>query len=298
MTADTVTLTGTGQLVVAWSTGPAYAGAHLAVGGELAERLLEFAQAASADLSNGHSYAPDVDMEDSTHLIADRADLQDTLLLQTVELGADLPLAAEKDMANRKLTCYALVVGAGTSKVTFIRKRSPIALGSKALVGRFFSGEVTEVTEPLFAFDKVFDLIVTNEKVLILNKNGFDSLFRHSAVVLAKTPEWVKNLAAHLPLAPGSDAVLNEALQRNQFHRNKFQAILKRPHIQKLTPADVEASMKRHGLDPKVHMPGGELIFDTPENTKQILNLLNEDLFKGEFSGDEFAAGSKRRRVK
>jgi hypothetical protein len=295
MSADTVTLAGTGQLVVAWSAGAAYAGAHLAVGGDLADRLLEFAQQASGGLSNGHPYAPDVDMEDSTHLVAERADLQDTLLLQTVELGADLPLATEKDIAERSLTCYALVVGAGDAKVTFIRKRTPVALGSKALVGRFLSGEVTKVTEPLLAFDKVFDLIVTSEKVLILNKNGFDSLFRHSAVVLAKTPEWVSELAGHLPLAPGSDVVLNEALQRNQFHRNKFQAILKRPHIEKLTPADVEASMKRHGLDPQVLMPGGQLVFDTPENTKQILNLLNEDLFKGEFSGDEFAAGSKRR---
>lgn len=298
MSDDTLTLVGTSQLVVAWSTGADYAGAHLAVGGDLAARLLEFAKVASADLSNGHPYAPDVDMEDSTHLVAERSDLQDTLLLQTVEQGADLPLATEKDIADRSLTCYALVVGSGTSKVTLIRKRSPIALGSKALVGRFLSGEVTEVTEPLFAFDKTFDLIVTGDKVLILNKSGFDSLFRHSAVVLAQTPDWVTELAAHLPLAPGSDALLNEALQRNQFHRNKFQAILKRPHIQKLTPADVEASMKRHGLDPKVLMPGGELVFDTPENTKQILNLLNEDLFKGEFSGDEFAAGSKRRRVK
>ncbi|GAB4001859.1 Kiwa anti-phage protein KwaB-like domain-containing protein [Nocardioides ultimimeridianus] len=295
MSADTVTLTGSGQLVVAWSTGADYGGAHLAVGGDLAARLLEFAQVASADLSSGHPYGPDVDMEDSTHLVAERADLQDTLLLQTVEQGADLPLATEKDIADRSLTCYALVVGSGTSKVTFIRKRSPVALGSKALVGRFLSGEVTEVSEPLFAFDKTFDLIVTSDKVLILNKSGFDSLFRHSAVVLAKTPDWVTELAAHLPLAPGSDVLLNEALQRNQFHRNKFQAILKRPHIRSLTPADVEDGMRRHGLDPAVLMPGGQLVFDTPENTKQILNLLNEDLFKGEFSGDEFAAGSKRR---
>ncbi|MEI2714898.1 MAG: Kiwa anti-phage protein KwaB-like domain-containing protein [Nocardioides sp.] len=295
MSADTVTLVGTGQLVVAWSTGAAYAGAHLAVGGDLADRLLEFAQQASGDLSNGHPYAPDVDMEDSTHLVADRTDLQDTLLLNTLERGADLPLATETDVAERSLTCYALVVGAGESKVTFIRKRSPVALGSKALVGRFLSGEVTKVTEPLFAFDKVYDLIVTDDRVLILNKSGFDSLFRHSAVVLAKTPEWVTDLAAHLPLAPGSEIALNEALQRNQFHRNKLQAILKRPHIQKLTPADVEAGMKRHGLDPQVLMSGGQLVLDTPENTKQILNLLNEDLFQGDFSGDEFAAGSKRR---
>lgn len=297
MTTDKVKLEGTPQLTVAWSTGNSYAGAHVLVGGELAARLLEFAEEACANLGNGHSYAPDADMEDSTHLVASRGDLHDTKLLDTLELGSSLPPASEKDLVGKSLICYALVVGVGPTQVILVRKRTPIALGTKALVGRMVSGEVTKVTEPLLAFDRNFDVIVTQDQALILNKAGFDTLFRHSNLVLARTPDWVKELASHLPLAPSSEEALNEALQRNQHHRNKFQAILKRDYIKTLTSTDLRAAMKKHGLDPDVLLPGGQLVFDSPANTKQILSLLNEDLFAGEFSGDEFAAGSKRRVV-
>jgi hypothetical protein len=43
-------------------------------------------------------------------------------------------------------------------------------------------------------------------------------------------------------------------------------------------------------------MPDGELIFDR-ETERDLLNLLNEDLFTGDFSGDRYAASRKARRT-
>jgi hypothetical protein len=57
----------------------------------------------------------------------------------------------------------------------------------------------------------------------------------------------------------------------------------------------IHAKMAAHGLNPEELMKDGSLIFDR-DTEKDLLLFLNEDLWTGDFSGDQYAAARKARR--
>jgi hypothetical protein len=53
--------------------------------------------------------------------------------------------------------------------------------------------------------------------------------------------------------------------------------------------------MKEHGLDPQRLLDADGLIIDM-DTEREVLHLLNEDLWTGDFSGEHYAAARKSRR--
>ena len=51
------------------------------------------------------------------------------------------------------------------------------------------------VTSLFFAFDRRYDAVITSTDVYILDKNAFEGLFKESNAVLAKTTDWIKEVA-------------------------------------------------------------------------------------------------------
>lgn len=294
MTTPNIRTDGPLTLAVAWGVGGRVHGRMVNTGQAVAEALRQAAAGTVSSMSSGHAYDPDADMEENTHLVADRIELLDTDLVETLEAGAALPLASQEDVRTKRLSCYAAVIGSGDSRTIFVRKRSPVKLATQSIVATLFDGTLNRVEEPILAFDDRYDAILTSDKVYVLDKKQFESMFKDSDAVLAKAPAWVDALAEDIPVSEASKEVLVESLRRNTFYRSKFHAILRRPHVKQLTPQVLKKKMLAHGLNPDVLMPDNELNF-SPETMKDLLRLLNEDLFIGDFSSEQFAAGSKRR---
>jgi hypothetical protein len=77
--------------------------------------------------------------------------------------------------------------------------------------------------------------------------------------------------------------------------RRKVLGILKSKYLATLTPDVLRAKMRERGLDANVLMSGDELVI-TKETERDVLLLLNEDLWTGDFSGEQYAAARKARR--
>jgi hypothetical protein len=77
--------------------------------------------------------------------------------------------------------------------------------------------------------------------------------------------------------------------------RRKVQSILRSPYLSKLTPDTLETKMTAHGLLPENLTKDGSLVFNK-DTEKDLLLFLNEDLWTGDFSGDQYAAARKARR--
>lgn len=295
MTADDVPITTEGslQLVVAWASGKTSIGRLVKTGNEVEESLRSHAKSAVESLTDPAQYAPDADIEDSTHLEADTNELLDTSLVEVLRKGASLPLATQDEIKTKTLLCHAALIGDGNNSAIFVKKRSPIQLAKKSMVAQLVNGTLDRISSPIFAFDNRYDAIITSSKVYILNKSAFEGLFKDSAAVLSKTRDWVDDVSSTVPMTEGSAEVLDQTLRRNQFLRKKFLAVKNRPHIRTLTPDDLREEIRRHGHDPAEMMDGDQLtVKDT--NVKLVLQILNEDLFSGGFSLDRYAAGSKR----
>ncbi|GEO92153.1 Kiwa anti-phage protein KwaB-like domain-containing protein [Kocuria flava] len=281
------------QLVVAWRSGKATIGRCIKTADDVEETLRSHAERAVAEMTDPAPYSPDTDMEDNTHLEADPEELFDTSLIETLRQGASLQLATEQELKTKALFCHAAVIGRGDAETIFVKKRSPIQLGKKSVVATLLNNTLDKIETPIFAFDNRYDAIITKSKVYVLDKSSFEGLFKESPAVLAKTTEWVQEVSSVVSMTDGSQEILETVLKRNQHLRKKFQAIMRRPHIQTLTPDTLRSVILSSGYNPTELMDGDNLSV-TDTNVKTVLQLLNEDLFIGSFSQEPFAAGSKR----
>jgi hypothetical protein len=151
---------------------------------------------------------------------------------------------------------------------------------------------LTRVTRPILAFDAIVDVIVGPDAAWALDQRAYERLFRDSEAVLARTREWVDQLGRVLPLADESREFLAERLRSNSVLRRKIHSVLRKPYLPSLTLADIAAKAAAHHLNPSALIHNGQLVI-TRENENDLLHLLNEDLFVGDFSHGEYAASRK-----
>ena len=284
-------------LVVAWRAGRIAACRVVKAGGEVIAVLRGYAKDSLrlVQEGQGRQYNPDdIQEAEDTYLSANQDELLDTALLAQIKLGASLPQITLDELRKKRLALYALLVGSDpTSRLIFIRKRNPVSLATKGLLA-FFDETLVRITQPILAFDPTFDVMLYSNEAWIFNQQNFEALFKESEAVLARTEKWVEDLAEVLPIAAGGKPYLAGRLRQNSIMRRKVQSILRSSYLPKLTPGALAKSMARHGLDPSKLMVNGELLFTKDTETDMLL-LLNEDLWTGDFSGDQYAAGRKGR---
>jgi len=284
-------------LVVAWRAGRIAACRVVKAGGEVIAALRQYAKASQqrALETRGRPYSPDNLQEtEDEYLFASQEELLDTALLEQIKRGASLPQITSDELRKKRLALYALLVGNNpASRLIFIRKGNPVSLGSKGLVA-VFDDTLTRVTRPILAFDSEFDLLLYGDEAWIFNQAHFEALFKESEAVLAQTARWVDDLSQVLPIAAGGKDYLAARLRQNSLMRRKVQSILRSDYLPRLSADILIKSMKIHNLDPSKLLATGELVF-TKETETDMLYLLNEDLWTGDFSGDRYAAARKER---
>lgn len=285
-------------VVVVWRSGHRAHGRAIKAGGDVVPTLRTYAAAALETVRTGagRSYDPDDEQTDEdSYLETDRAELLDTVLLDTVLTAASLPQATDDDLRKQRLALYGLVIGTDPDNLTaFVRRGNPVQLASKSLVA-LFDRTLTRVKQPLLAFDSRFDMIIYPQGVHVLNQKNFEALFKESEAVLAKTAEWATKLGEHLPIEPLGVEWLSKRLRETSVMRRKVQNILQSQYLVHLTPQVLREKIRLHGLDPDKLLRDGQLVIDK-ETEHDVLLLLNEDLWTGDFSGEQYAAARKSRR--
>jgi Kiwa KwaB-like protein len=292
-----IDLDGAATLVVAWRSGRQAHARTVRAGGDVTDVLRDFAKASLRLVGEGQGrpYSPDNDQEaEESYLTANQDELLDTALVQQVLHGASLPLISPEDLSSQRLALYALLIGnSAASRAVFVRKSNPVSLASKGLVA-IFDNALTRVTQPVLAFDERFDLLLYAGQAWIFNQRSFEALFRESEAVLAQTGQWVENLSQVLPISEEGKQWLTTRLRQNSVMRRKVQSILRSSYLPKLTPELLASKMTEHRLDPDKLIADGFLVFNK-ETESDVLLLLNEDLWTGDFSGDLYAAARKAR---
>ncbi len=283
-------------LAVAWRTGQKVHARRLNIGGELQDYLQQIVTDVDSLISQVtiEDYRPDGgDAEADVLFAAKRDDRIDAALIDELARGEDLDFASEAELRKRHLSCYAIVRGAGADQRIYVRRQDPVKLASKRLFAALLDGPLTELDSPVLAFDDYIDVVIERDRIIVLNPKGFESLFRDSEAVLAAVPKWVDELRVHVSFSDESAGILQAAVRRNSVHRNKLLAILDSDHVASLTPKRIRKRMKQHGLD-HAGLLVGDTLHLTEESLSDVLKLLNEDLYKGDFSDVHFAASSKR----
>lgn len=259
---------------------------------ELRNAAVETAEIIEA--GGGKPYDPGDEQNDAPYLTVQDQEIFDTEVVDVLQAGASLDLATDADL-HRRLAFYAVLLGNGIDdRSKFVKAQSPVKLARKTLYG-FFDDALRRVDYPLLALSPGFDVVITPNGTWALNQSAFERLFKDTEIVTGKVGEWVQQISEHVPISAGCQESFSTALRSNSYLRRKVQSIIRQEYFKKLTTDELKATMTRRGLNPDEIMPNGELVL-TKDNQKNVLNLLNDDLFTGDFSKDQYAAGRKERR--
>ena len=87
---------------------------------------------------------------------------------------------------------------------------------------------------------------------------------------------------------------LTRRLPQTSVMRRRVRSILKRSYLHELTLEVLRAKMYEHSLDPQKLLDNDGLVINK-DTERDVLLLLNEDLWTGDFSGEQYAATRKRR---
>ncbi len=283
-------------LAVAWRTGKHAHGRKLRTGGDLDTFLQDVVKETIAiiESSTFEAYRPDGgEPEDGTLFVTERNQRIDTELIDELSHGDNLDFVDQPDLRKRHFACYALVIGSEESKRIFIRRQDPVKLAKKRLFTSLGAGPLNEIESAVLTFDEYIDVVIEADRIIILNPKGFESLFRDSEAVLEAAPKWVGELRGHVEFSDEGQEILLNSIRRNGIHRRKLLAILDSGYASTLTPKRIREQMKKHELDHEEWLID-DVLQVTESNVGSVLKLLNDDLYRGDFSDEHFAASGKR----
>jgi hypothetical protein len=286
-------------LRVAWRVGRHIEGGDIRMSLSVAEHLHEAARATITDIQEGElrSYSADMYLEAEETLYANDPELIATSPLNNVLFPEEpLPTISARSLPERPLLLYAITFQSGGSPVAFVRKMNPHR-GARA--GRLFAllgNTLTDPGKPVFTLDPRFDLIVSPAGVIARELGVFELLFKETEAVLAAIPDWVEEIADHLPLAGDGAAVLKEKSSKSSRLRRQLRSIHERGHLADVSIDRIRRHITALGLEQADFIAGDELVVDEAD-PRMLLDLLNEDLFVGGLTDAGFRSERKSLRA-
>lgn len=282
------------SLIVAWRVGAHLTCASVPITVRVADELRGICRATldRLDQLDRRPWHPDAANETDEYLSASIAQLgEDSQVLDIVN-RTEFDLLRADQLPSYSFLFYMLVVGPVDHRVSFIRKYN-VRRGLRQRLVTVFTDMLNKVDSPLFTFDDGMDVVVDPTRgAAILGLSAFELLFRSSPEMLARTPEYVAEIADSLPISAASMQTLVDAAGTNVSINRRLRAIVERGHLQFVSMRQIEDEMKRHGIDPRDFIVDGKLTFDKAQS-RDILKLLNEDLFRGGLTNQDFQVDRK-----
>jgi hypothetical protein len=293
---DPADLDGALTLAVGWRRGQHVEGGRVDLTGDIADVLRQVCVDAAEQLGEleAKPYTADTYLEDEEYLTVGSAHLDGAgEVLEIVRGAAELDRLRAQDIPSRPLLFYAMVIGDDPDeRVGFIRNANPMMAAKQGRVLTTLRNALTLLQRPVFSFDDRVDVIVLPDGLVVTNQPAFERLFRGLPALVEKVPEWLAEIAQHLPIDADAMVELDERSRSDSRLRRRLLAIHERAHLATVSAADIRAEAKRQGIDPKSVLRNGQLVLDGVD-AGTLLRLLNEDLMTGGLSGTRFSVERK-----
>jgi hypothetical protein len=219
--------------------------------------------------------------------------------LKPDDLGGTSDGRTDEVTTRKKIVVYGLRcrVSSRDTWAVFVNKADPWISARSAGVLAFFGQEGLRAADvPVFQFRPIFDLLIAAGAVVATGYTTFDQLFRPVAIgrANAAVDELVKRLPKQLPLSAKSADSLKLAARRSPRVRNRLRVVLSKKYLDDLTPAAIRTELKRQRVPATLFLDSDGLVVDQ-RRPMLVLSLLDEDLYRGGFSGELWVTERKSR---
>ncbi|HEX5119305.1 MAG TPA: hypothetical protein VFW65_29290 [Pseudonocardiaceae bacterium] len=281
-------------LIVAWRKGTALESGSVPLTTSVADELRGICRGTLSTLDQLHErqWHPDALNEADEYLVASFEQLGSNSETLRVVQAREFNVLHPATLPAREFLFYALIAGPRSRRVAFIRKYN-IRRGLRRKLVAIFDDTLDKIDAPIFTFDDYIDVVVDQSRgVAILGMSAFQLLFRSSPEILARTPEYVANIADSLPMDADAMSTLIDVAQNNLSVQRRLQAIEMRGHLKTVSMNQIKDEMRKHHIDARKFIVNGKLVFDRAD-VRDIIKLLNEDLFLGGLTNQDFQVDRK-----
>lgn len=237
-------------------------------------------------------YGVDAELgDDQVFLLEQEEDLVELSLFRAATDRAATKESIPPSELDVRIKFYAVVVG-DEDRIAFIRKADPQMehkAGSFLMSGR---DTLRLIEGPVFQLSTRFDFVLAPAWAVVLSQHRFELLFREAGLVARHVEEWVTGVTDYLPMPEDSVDALKEVAVRDSRLWRKLRSIHRRGHLAEVSIEQVRAYADEVDIDVEQVVEDNKLVFD-PSERFTIMDLLNEDLFRGPLTEELFEAQRK-----
>jgi hypothetical protein len=283
-------------LVVAWREKEAFRFGQVDTAGDVTGYLRDLVNRFERQVRGLQSrpYSIEADLESSEYFTADLEDRAEEAALRSQIITVDaMEQVGSNDLPEKPITFYAIVVGNRVAdRRAYVRKTNPMKVVKPGWLFFEFGETLKTIANPVFVLESEFDLVLRSETIDIFSPKVFELLFYALTGVDASIRTWVRNVARSLPMSAATLDLLSNACRTKPRLRRRLHAIKQRGHLGDVTIAKFRQELRRLNYPTARFIRNGELSAD-PSDYGLLLQILNEDIFHGGFTDDEFAAERK-----
>lgn len=212
--------------------------------------------------------------------------------------ASSLPQLDAKQLSRQSFTFFAAVVGDDPNERTaFVSNWNPYKASLSGHLLTSFGDRLRRVEGALLVFKKTFDVIVTKAGIAVLDREGFEAVFRDVDTMRERIPTWSGYLVAALPLESETACRVHEACLKSSRLARQARAIFEGNQLAggQLEIAAVADELSKWGVDRTTAVQDGALVL-TESEVSILVKLLDERLYEGWHSGTGWEAATRSRR--
>lgn len=295
-------------LAVGWTVGKNTKIRQILLGEAVAREFFLVARRTLEDLAGREAaqWTPDADLTPETYLVFPAAEVGEApkltsdhdgrRFLEVLAQAERLEAINPKHLPTGDVSFYAIVIGEPGSRTVFIRRSNPRRGLKRGKIYGTLGDTLQRVDAPIFAFDEWVDLVLSESNLYVLSQTVFAAFFRDQETLAKKIPEWIEELATHVPLTSETRERIMIKVTRDSRMKARLEAIVRRDHLRTVPSETLRRAMEDNELDPERLLDAGGNLTLSEEDVPQVLYLLNEDLFTGSLTKTGFRADKKAAR--
>lgn len=221
----------------------------------------------------------------------------DSAAFQAMQNASSLPLITGNELKRKSFVFYAAVIGDDPDdRVSFVRQWNPYKVADTGRIVTLFGDGLRRIEEPILAFERDFDMVVTKGYVAVLRGGPFEKVFRDIDSMKARIPTWSAAAVAALPVDTASATLLQDIATRSARVARQMRGLYERGFLsKKYNVPDLRKQMVEEGLDAGRLLKGSKLVLEE-DDVPDVLKLIDERFYKGWHSSTKWDVGTRATR--
>lgn len=223
--------------------------------------------------------------------------VMDTLLSTIDNIDNSKPIDNLKETLSESYLYGFIFTLNNNKKFTVIRKVFSYNYLKNKKIWHYKDSRLNFIEKDIFALDSKIDCFLYDDFIYILSKHNFETLFSYKSHYLEKANASLDSIE-NSNIVENFEEFKEDCISRSKITR-KLAELSKNEEIKlfinkiKTFPEIINDTIQKYNLDVKIE--NNRIIYEDVSSLSEIINLISENYFEGNFTQDKYVAKGKHR---